>query len=227
LLDAWDEGVFLARPNRFLAEVVVGGRKELAHLPDPGRLTELLRAGAEVRLQRARSAGRSTSWTLIGVRCSQGWVNIDSRLPNALFEEALSESRLEEFAGFSSWRREAHFGGSVMDFLLQGEQDCLVEVKGCTLVQKGVALFPDAPTTRGARHMGELQEACARGLRACAVFMVKHPAARLFRPNRVADPSFAQALSKAVEAGVEAYAYLASWRGREIRIARRLPAELA
>lgn len=221
-IDGWDEGVFLARPNRFLAEVEVAGRKEFAHLPDPGRLTELLSPGVEVRLQPARSTGRRTRWTLIGVRCLDGWVNVDSRLPNALFEEALAEGRLPDFEGVRAWKREVPLGGSIIDFLLEGEPPCLVEVKGCTLVEAGEALFPDSPTARGTRHVRELAYAKERGMRACVVFVVKHPEARLFRPNLATDPLFAHALRGASERGVEAYAYLAPWKGREIRMERRL-----
>ncbi len=225
-IDTWEEGIFLARPNRFVAEVETGGRKELTHLPDPGRLAEMLRPGVEVRLQAADSPRRRTRWTLIGVRCPHGWVNVDSRLPNRLFEEALADGCMREFEGIAGWKREVPFGGSVMDFLLESMPPCLVEVKGCTLVEAGVAFFPDAPTTRGARHLRELIAAKERGLRACIVFVVKHPGARLVRPNRATDPAFARALVEAADRGVEAYAYPAPWRGREIRIEGCLPVEL-
>jgi len=220
----WEEAFFLERPNRFLALVALGEERAEAHVPDPGRLEELLVPGARVRLRPAERKGRRTAWDLIGVQCPEGWVNVDSRLPNLLFAEALRERRLEEFAGTDRITPEYRYGGSVLDFLLEGKgPPCLVEVKGCTLAAKGVALFPDAPTSRGTRHLEELMRAAAEGYRACAVFVVKHPGARSFAANAATDPLFAETLGRAASAGVEVIPYLAPWRGREIRLGRRLP----
>lgn len=229
-LGEWREAIFLARPNRFLAEVEVRGRREFAHVPDPGRLTELLQPGVRVRLLPAAGIGRRTAWTMIGVECPSGWVNIDSRLPNLLFAEALGEGGPEGFEGTRKWQAEFRYGSSVLDFYLepegQTEPPCLVEVKGCTLVVDGLALFPDAPTARGARHVEELIRAKREGFRACLVMAVKYPAARLFRPNRETDPRFASALREAGAAGVEILAYHAPWRGGGIRLEGRLPIEV-
>lgn len=220
----WVEGFFLERPNRFLAVVDLGGEPIKAHVPDPGRLRELLVPGARVRLRAASRRGRLTDWDLIGVECSQGWVNIDSRLPNLLFAEAVENHSLDEFANIFRKIPEYRFGESVLDFLLQGEgPPCLVEVKGCTLAMDGVALFPDAPTARGARHLEELMRATREGYRACAVFVVKHPGARSFAANTETDPPFAATLRRAASSGVEVIPYLAPWRGRKIRLERRLP----
>jgi sugar fermentation stimulation protein A len=224
-LGEWREAEFLARPNRFLAEVRVGRRKEHAHVPDPGRLTELLVPGVRVRLRPAPPGKRRTAWTMIGVECELGWVNVDSRLPNLLFAEALRQGSLEEFPGVRAWRAEYRYGRSVLDFYLEAELPCLVEVKGCTLVVEGEALFPDAPTERGARHLEELTLARREGYRSCLVIAVKYPAGRVFRPNRATDPAFAGALERAVAAGVEVLPYLAPWRGREMRLEGRLPFE--
>ncbi len=226
LIGDWEEAVFIARPNRFLAEVKKGRERSLAHLPDPGRRQERLVPGVEVRLVKATKPGRRTSYTLIGIRGPAGWVNVDSRLPNLLFEEALASGELDDFRLVRSWRKDVRAGGSVIDFMLEGEPPCLVEVKGCNLVVWGTALFPDAPTTRGTRHLRELAEARGRGLRACVVFVVKGPDARELVPNRETDPAFADALEEAVGAGVEALAYLAPWEGREIRLGSRLPVSL-
>lgn len=223
-IGTWKEAVFLERLNRFLALVELGEERAEAHVPDPGRLRELLLPGAQVRLRPVGRPGRRTAWDLIGVRCPQGWVNIDSRLPNLLFAEALVENRLDEFPNVSRITPEYGHGESVLDFLLEGEgPPCLVEVKGCTLAVNDVALFPDAPTARGSRHLEELMRAAAKGYRACAVFVVKHPGARMFAPNRETDPLFAETLRRAAASGVEVIPYLAPWRGREIRLERRLP----
>ena len=227
-LGAYREAVFLARPNRFLAVVELDGRREEAHVPDPGRLKELLIPGTRVRVRPAAAGNRRTAWDMIGVECPQGWVNIDSRLPNLLFAEAVREGRLAEFPAGCSMHPEHLYGASRLDFLLQCEgSPCLVEVKGCTLVVDGVAFFPDAPTSRGSRHVEELVQASARGYRACMVFVVKHPGGGEFRPNQATDPVFSSALRRAAAAGVEILAYLAPWRGREICLERRLPVRLA
>lgn len=223
-IGTWKEGVFLERPNRFLAVVALGGQPTRAHVPDPGRLGELLLPGVRVRLRPVRRPGRRTAWDLIGVECPEGWVNVDSRLPNLLFAEALCENALEEFTDITRITAEHRFGGSVLDFLLEGKgPPCLVEIKGCTLAVKGVALFPDAPTKRGSRHLEELMRAVGEGYRACVVFVVKHPGARSFTANAETDPLFAATLQRAAESGVEVIPYLAPWKGREIRLDRRLP----
>lgn len=223
----WTEARFAKRPNRFLAVVELEGGWESAHVPDPGRLTELLIPGARVRLRAAQSHSRKTSWDLIGVKCAQGWVNVDSRLPNLLFAEAVREERLEEFEGAHDIHPEYRYGGSVLDFHLQGDgPPCLVEVKGCTLVVDGLALFPDAPTLRGSRHVEELIKAVDEGYRACIVMVVKHPGGKVFSPKEDTDPLFASTLRRAAQAGVEVIPYLAPWRGRHIRLEKRLPIRL-
>ena len=224
VIGPWREALFLKRPNRFLAAVEQEGERVWAHVPDPGRLRELLVPGARVRVMPAASKGRRTAWDLFGVACPQGWVNIDSRLPNLLFAEAVRGAELEEFPNITHLDPEYRFGNSVLDFLLHGgDRPCLVEVKGCTLAVDRLALFPDAPTARGSRHLEELVKARREGFRACAVFVVKHPAAVAFTANRETDPVFASTLERAYEQGVEIIAYLAPWRGREIRLASRLP----
>lgn len=226
-IGAWKEGTFLDRPNRFLAVVELDGVRVEAHVPDPGRLEELLRPRARVRLRPALAPGRRTAWDMIGVRSPRGWVNIDSRLPNLLFAEAVREGRLAEFGRACDITPEYPFVRSRFDFRLDcGGAPCLVEVKGCTLVMGGVALFPDAPTLRGARHVEELAKAVSEGWRACAVFVVKHPGARQFSPHEATDPLFASALRRAAAAGVEVLAYLAPWRGRSIRLEKSLPVAL-
>jgi sugar fermentation stimulation protein A len=226
-LGAYQEAVFVERPNRFLAIVELAGKRIEAHVPDPGRLKELLMPGARVRLRPAMAPGRRTAWDMIGVECPQGWVNIDSHLPNLLFAEAVREGSLAEFSAQCSIKPEPFYGASRLDFLLEcGGSPCLVEVKGCTLVTGGVALFPDAPTLRGSRHLEELVRAVAEGYRACMVMVVKHPGGEVFAPHDATDPLFASTLRRAAGAGVEVLAYLAPWRGRRIRIEKLLPVRL-
>ena len=136
--------VFLSRPNRFVARVLLGGREETVHVKNTGRLRELLVPGAEVVLCRSDNPGRKTAWDLIAVKRGEQYVNVDSQAPNAAAAELLA--RL--YPG-SVLRAEQVFGSSRFDFSL--EQDGrirFIEVKGVTLVRGGTALFPDARTPR-------------------------------------------------------------------------------
>jgi sugar fermentation stimulation protein A len=148
------------------------------------------------------------------------WVTIDSRIPNALIKEALEKESIPEFHGFRLLRSEPTFGKARLDFLLH--PPCLVEVKGCTLVRNSVALFPDAPTDRGTRHLMELAKAVSEGYRACILFVVQRSGATALVPNQETDPKFSLALREAMEKGVEALAYRSCYRKGEIVLGGRV-----
>ena len=191
--------VFLSRPNRFVARVLLGGREETVHVKNTGRLRELLVPGAEVVLCRSDNPGRKTAWDLIAVKRGEQYVNVDSQAPNAAAAELLA--RL--YPG-SVLRAEQVFGSSRFDFSL--EQDGrirFIEVKGVTLVRGGTALFPDAPTERGWKHLSELADAVRAGHEAAVLFLVQRRDCVRFSPNRETDPAFADALAAARDAGVE------------------------
>lgn len=210
-------GVFVRRVNRFAALVSVSGADVLAHVANSGRLEELLAPGNPVLLTPIVGLEeRKTHFDLTLVRIDGAWVSADARVPPALVREAFLERRLPPFTLYTALRQEVPLGASRIDLLLAprdaaglGGPDgaCYVEVKSCTLVKGGDALFPDAPTLRGARHARELANAVKRGFRAAVVFVVQRPDARRFRPNDAADPAFGEALRAAVSSGVEAYAY--------------------
>lgn len=226
-LGQWKEAKFIERPNRFLARVELQNGIVEAHVPDPGRLEELLLPGKRIRLRAAKAGPRRTSWDVIGVECPAGWVNIDSRLPNLLFGEELREGHLEEFPNVRKVVPEYRFGASVLDFYLEArEGPCLIEVKGCTLVEDGRALFPDAPTARGTRHLRELARAIDVGWRSCLVIVVKREDALLFAPNTHTDPVFSSTLREVHNLGVEIIPYLAPWRENHMEIEGRLPVRL-
>jgi sugar fermentation stimulation protein A len=180
------------------------------HIPDPGRLRELLVPGAEVLVRPAGSPGRRTSWSLVGVRTAEGIpVSLDSRLPNLLVGGLLGTARWPACARATEVRREVPAGGSRFDFAfaMDGRRWWL-EVKGCTLVREGVGLFPDAPTVRGARHVRELAALAAEGHGAAVVFVIGRPDASSLAPNAATDPDFARALAGAAAAGVRLHALL-------------------
>ena len=221
------EAVFLTRDNRFRATVKLDGRPVWAYLPNSGRLEELLRPGRRVLLRPAAAPGRKTAYDLLLVDLEGVLVSADARLPNLLVEEALREGRLLPFAGYEAIRREVECGGVRLDFVLEKEEDrCLIEVKSVTLVREGVALFPDAPTLRGRRHLEELRRAVAEGERAAIIFVVQREDALAFAPHDKADPAFGRALRRAVEEGVEVHAYACRVSRREVRLDRPLEVKM-
>ncbi len=222
------EGRFVARHNRFLVTVEVAGSEVSAHLPNSGRLLELLVPGRRAVLVERPAAGRRTKYDLSLVQHKGRWVSVDARLPNDLVEEALWSGRLDALTGYPIVHREVTFGRSRFDFLLESPQrlPCLVEVKSITLVIDGVGCFPDAVTARGRRHLNELAQAAAEDYRAAVLFCVQRDDAKGMRPHDESDPAFGQALRDAVAQGVEVYAYACRVDPGEVAITQRLPVYL-
>jgi sugar fermentation stimulation protein A len=217
---------FIKRDNRFRVTVRVEGHPVWAHLPNSGRLRELLVTGRRVLLAAAQAPGRLTAYDLLMVDLDGTLVSIDARLPSRLLYEALQAGQVEEFAGYAQVRREVAYGQSRLDLVLEGGPDggrCFIEVKSVTLVKEGVALFPDAPTQRGRRHLGELARARAEGHRAAVVFVVQRDDTIRFSPHDEADPAFGQALREAAQAGVEVYAYKCRVSEEEVALDAPLP----
>jgi sugar fermentation stimulation protein A len=221
-------GRFVRRVNRFLAVVSCDGQEVAVHVANSGRMTELLQPGNHVVLRRVgRKTGRRTQYDLALVKARGVLVSADARLPNALIREAIEAGRLPEFAGFGRVENEVRFGNSRIDLLLSGTSGrCYVEAKSVTLVVDGTALFPDAPTTRGRKHLHSLKTAVRQGHRAAVVFVVQRPDAGVFSPNQVADPDFCRALQNAVLGGVEVYAYACRVTAREVAVTGRIPVML-
>ena len=215
------EATFVERPNRFAARVMVHGREAVAHVPNSGRLKELLRPDNPMLLAPARRLdGRKTAYDLLLVEVDGVLVSADARLPNALLAEAIRDGRLPAFAEYREIRAEVTFEDSRLDLALSGQAGiCYVEAKSVTLVIDGVALFPDAPTERGRKHLAALARAVERGHRAAAVFVVQRPDALWLSPNRASDPGFCQQLDAAVAAGVEVHAYRCAVTREEIALA--------
>jgi sugar fermentation stimulation protein A len=200
---------FVRRPNRFIVEAdLAGGERVTAHLADPGRLRELLLPGVALRLRPATPhPGRRTRFTVALVRAPMAprpWVSLDTTLPSRLAEGLLVAGGIAGVGRGWSLRREVRHAGSRFDFELRdrGDVRMLVEVKSVTLVEGGAALFPDAPTVRGTRHVRELTAVSAAGGRALVLFVVQRHDACEVRPNPAADAEFAAALVAARAAGV-------------------------
>lgn len=206
------EARFLARPNRFVVHAEVEGREVVAHLADPGRLRELLVPGARMGLRpETPSATRKTAWTalLVEARDGEGWVSVNTAAPNRLVEGALRAGYIEEFDGWRYVRGEVPWGASRLDFLMERERPAsgaarllYVEAKSVTLVEDGVALFPDAVTSRGARHLEELIHVVEAGHAAAVLFVLQRPDAGRIVAARDIDPLFSDTLARAEASGV-------------------------
>jgi len=226
-------GRFLSRKNRFsllaeLADETGKARKFECHLPNPGRLNELLVPGAELLLKPAKDPDRrKTKFDVFAVKAEGRTVVVDSKVPNQIMREAFSSGEVPEFSGYELVRSEPRFGKSRLDFLLQGEGMCLVEVKSCTLVRNGIALFPDAPTERGRRHLSELARAHEEGYRACIVFVIQREGAWSFMPNDETDPDFGAVLRKVAARGVEAIALATKYRKGHVELIGEVPVDLS
>ncbi len=215
----------LERKNRFVALVEVDGRENLAHIPNSGRMKELLFPGAQVVLREAGGKGRKTPYELLFAFQNGKPVAIDSQLPNRLMAEAIKRGEIQELAGYEKVQREASWGHSRFDLLLKnGEKpDCLVEIKSVNLVKGETAFFPDAPTIRGRRHLEDLGRAAQEGFRTAAFFLVMREDAHMVCPNDSLDPEFGQALRWAVEQGMEVMARSCRLRGFQVQVGDPLP----
>lgn len=206
---------FVERPNRFLVRCRLEATGEVveAHLGDPGRLRDIFVPGRRIWLRPSADPARRTKWTALVAEnpAGVGLVSLDSTLPNRLIGRALEAGALPELAGWRFERAEWRHGGSRFDFLLSGPEGrhFVLEVKGVNMVEDGVALFPDAPTVRGARHLRELAALAGQdGWEAGVMFVVHRKEAGAFRAAAHIDPDFAAALEDAARAGVRVMARL-------------------
>jgi len=197
--------IFLSRPNRFIAHALLDDAEVICHVKNTGRCKELLVPGATVYVQKSDNPLRKTQYDLIAVRKDLRLINMDSQAPNRVFYEHLQNGRYIE--GITLIKPEARFGSSRFDFYVEaGERKIFVEVKGVTLEEDGVTLFPDAPTERGVRHLRELMQCAATGHEAHVVFVVQMRGVRYFTPNDKTHAAFGEALREAAAAGVKVVA---------------------
>lgn len=199
-------GIFIERPNRFIALVEINGQIEVCHVKNTGRCRELLKKGAQVFLQIADNPARKTKYDLISVMAHGQIVNIDSQIPNKVVADWLSTK--SELFTRPVIRMEKTYGSSRFDLYVEdGERRAFIEVKGVTLNQEGIARFPDAPTQRGIKHLTELAECVKEGYEAYVFFVIQMKGIRHFEPNRDTHRAFAEALITASDAGVHVLAY--------------------
>ena len=193
-------GIFLRRPNRFIAHVRIDGQEETVHVKNTGRCRELLPEGARVWCQRSDNPQRKTKYDLICVQKGDRLINMDSQAPNGAVGEWL---RGGGFGPVANVRSEVTYGTSRFDFAFEKDgETCFMEVKGVTLENDGICAFPDAPTLRGAKHLRELTQAAEDGFGAYVLFVIQMQDVQYLHPNDATDPVFSQALREASRAGV-------------------------
>ena len=194
-------GIFLSRPNRFIAHVLIDGQVEIVHVKNTGRCRELLPEGAEVWCQRSGNPSRKTKYDLITVRKGSRLINMDSQAPNIAAKEWLLSGGLGKAENIKA---ETTHGDSRFDFSFTlDDKPCFLEVKGVTLENDGICAFPDAPTERGTKHLRGLQKCVEEGFGGYVLFVIQMSGVTYLHPNDATDPAFGKALREAAAAGVQ------------------------
>ena len=221
-------GKFISRPNRFIAKVEVGGEIQTVHVKNTGRCKELLQPGNTVYLEKSDNPARKTAYDLVAVEKQipggTRMVNMDSMAPNKMAGEWLASGAL---GNIENLRAEVTIGDSRYDFV--GEENgrqVVIEVKGCTLEENGIAKFPDAPTERGVKHVRGLIELAKSGCRCIVLIVIQMKGVSVFRPNWETHPEFGRALQEAQAAGVELIAVDCNIIPGEAKIDGRIPVDL-
>ncbi len=218
-------GEFLDRPNRFIAHVKVDGVVETVHVKNTGRCGELLIPGCEVYLEKSDNPTRKTAYDLITVRKGKRLVNMDSQAPNQVVREWLETKKL--FPEMTLLQPEKTYGKSRVDFYLETTTEkVFIEVKGVTREQDDIVCFPDAPSERAIKHLGELMEAKKQGYRAIVFFVIQMENVRYFTPDVERHEAFARKLREAVAAGVEVLAMECKVQTDSLTIHREVPVSL-
>jgi len=214
------EAIFLKRPNRFLGIVRIDGKEEKAHVHDPGRLEELLYSGNRVLVKKADRKGRKTAWDLIAAEYGGKWI-----LTNSAYHRQISEYVVRNilFPGADERKAEVTDGHSRLDFVVKDGGDITgIEAKGCTLTEKGIALFPDAPTERGRKHLHTLMDMIDRGQKAMLMVLIFRDESVCFSPNDRTDPKFAATFREAVKRGVEVRPFVLDYDGKAVRLVKEI-----
>ncbi len=225
------EGKFVRRYKRFFVDVELeNGEILTAHCPNTGSLEGCKEAGSPVWLRDSQNEKRKLRHTWQAVQIGRSWVNVDTGLPNHVVRHAVENGKVPELTGYASVRPEVKYGtGSRIDLLLEDENrpPCYVEIKNTTLARGKVALFPDAVTSRGLKHLGELIEVVENGGRAVQFFFVSRADVTSFRPADDVDPAYTRALREAEAAGVEILAYTAKVARDRLALSKPLPIDLS
>jgi len=226
----WDaQGIFKNRPNRYLGIVdIIQPTPETdvkVHIHDPGRLKELLFPGNQVLLQHKSNPQRKTRWDVIAARIDNEWVLIHSGFHRTIANQILLNAQVSPFPSTLTIKPEVAWEKSRLDFLLTDKtsQRIWIEVKGCTLAQNKVALFPDAPTKRGCRHLKTLMSIKASGAQAALLILIFRSDATQFRPNAATDPEFARLFYQSINQGIVVHPMVLQYSGGQIFYLKQVP----
>ncbi|TFG34773.1 DNA/RNA nuclease SfsA [Candidatus Thorarchaeota archaeon] len=216
------------RPNRFLARVEVDGQIVETFVPNPGRMNEFMIPGKQVFIRNNPAPHRKTSYDMMGVDHDGVIVSIDSNLPNRFIRRLLENHELPYLSDYDDVVSEPRVYDGRFDFRLVGTKTSLVEVKSCTLVEGGHALFPDAPTIRGARHMRHLARALTEDIaqHAAVIFVIQRPDAHIFSPHDGNDPLFGDSLRSAFLLGVDVIPLVTEVVNWDLKLVDRIPFDL-
>ncbi len=207
-------GTLQERVKRFSVRCTVNGQEVWAHTNNSGSMLGLVPQGVQVLLSPAANPARKLAWTLELIGLPGGkepvWVGVNTQTPNRLLKAAFYAGQLPWAAGYTQFSAEARCGESRIDALLQGEglPDLWVECKNVTLVEDGVAAFPDAVSTRAQKHMGTLMERVAAGQRAATFYCIERGDAACFAPASYVDPDYSRLFLQSLKAGVEMYPHV-------------------
>lgn len=221
-------GIFLKRPNRFIAHVLINDTEEIVHVKNTGRCRELLIPGARVILEDcSHNPNRKTRYSLIAVYKDHMLVNMDSQVPNAVVFEALENNKIDGIRGLPHLKREVTYGKSRFDIYYENNNiKGFVEVKGVTLERDGIAMFPDAPTQRGSKHVLEMINAVDQGYQGTIFFLIQMKGPHIFKTNWEMDKDFSNSISLANQKGVNLIAYDSLVKDDEIMIGSRIEIQL-
>ena len=218
-------GVFVDRPNRFIAHAELDGQRVVCHVKNTGRCRELLTPGAVIYLQESDNPNRKTRYDLIAVEKGGLLINMDAQAPNQVFREWAEAGGF--LPGLTLLKAEQTHGDSRFDFYWEaGARKGFVEVKGVTLEEGGAVYFPDAPTQRGVKHLEGLAACLAEGYEASVCFVIQMAQADFFAPNDRTHPAFGQALRGAAQAGVQVLAHACTVTPDSLTLAQAVPVRL-
>ncbi len=219
------KAIFLSRPNRFIARVILEGEEVTVHVKNTGRCRELLVPGCSVYLEKSDNPARKTAYDLVAVEKGERLINMDAQAPNRLFEEWAQAGHF--IPALTLLRPETTWGHSRFDFYWEtGERKGFVEVKGCTLEEDNWTYFPDAPTERGVKHVEELLLAKQQGFEAAICIVIQMSGVDGFSPNDRTHPAFGDVLRKAAAGGVSVIAYACDVTPQEIYMTVSVPVKL-
>lgn len=201
-------GVFLRRINRFVAEVEIDGKMELVHVRNTGRCKEIFLPNAKIFLEESNGEKRKTKYSLVSVYKEDRLINVDSQIVNYVFEEAVLNNKIDFLVDLDIFKREQSYKNSRFDFYYEkGLKKGFIELKGVTLEKENDTMFPDAPTSRGKKHLMELIQGVEEGFENYVVFLIQMEGTEVFRPNQETDPAFTDTLKLAINQGVSALAF--------------------